>query len=182
MKRIAIAVSVMVLAFGAAILAQTQSESVEQELLKLEQDWTNANVKSDFVFADRILADDYVNTDFEGVVKTKGRYLDGLKLLGKEIVISSHFPHTGLRIVSSKFRQRVSSFGCQRVIKGQKGIRRKETAPTENQGEIPLGIGFIRGRIDESQREDLNLRPADYESAALPTELRWLRCRMALNV
>ena len=25
-----------------------------------------------------------------------------------------------------------------------------------------------------SQREDLNLRPADYESAALPTELRWL--------
>jgi ketosteroid isomerase-like protein len=89
MKRIAIAVSVMVLAFGAAILAQTQSESVEQELLKLEQDWTNANVKSDFVFADRILADDYVNTDFEGVVKTKGQYLDGLKLLGKEIVISS---------------------------------------------------------------------------------------------
>jgi len=79
----------MVLAFGAAILAQTQSESVEQELLKLEQDWTNANVKSDFVFADRILADDYVNTDFEGVVKTKGQYLDGLKLLGKEIVISS---------------------------------------------------------------------------------------------
>ena len=29
-------------------------------------------------------------------------------------------------------------------------------------------------RKTESQREDLNLRPADYESAALPTELRWL--------
>ena len=29
-------------------------------------------------------------------------------------------------------------------------------------------------RKSESQRRDLNPRPADYESAALPTELRWL--------
>lgn len=28
-------------------------------------------------------------------------------------------------------------------------------------------------RFKESQREESNLRPADYESAALPSELRW---------
>ena len=28
-------------------------------------------------------------------------------------------------------------------------------------------------RSEESQREESNLRPADYESAALPSELRW---------
>ena len=27
--------------------------------------------------------------------------------------------------------------------------------------------------FEESQREESNLRPADYESAALPSELRW---------
>jgi|MudIll2142460700_1097286.scaffolds.fasta_scaffold145185_1 ketosteroid isomerase-like protein len=88
MKHIVFAVGLVVLAFGIAILAQTQTESVEQELLKLEQDWTNANVKADFAFPDLILADDYVNTDFEGVVKTKGQYLEALKL-DKELVISS---------------------------------------------------------------------------------------------
>jgi hypothetical protein len=31
-----------------------------------------------------------------------------------------------------------------------------------------------QGKI-ESQREESNLRPTDYESVALPTELRWLR-------
>jgi len=36
MKRIAFAVSVAVLVFGVAILAQTQTQSVEQELIKLE--------------------------------------------------------------------------------------------------------------------------------------------------
>jgi ketosteroid isomerase-like protein len=63
---------------------------VEQELIKLEQDWSAANVKADFAFVDRILADDYVNTDFEGVVKNRGQYIEDLNLnLGKELVISS---------------------------------------------------------------------------------------------
>ncbi len=88
MKRIVLSVGLVVLVFGVTILAQTKTGTVEQELLKLEQDWTNANVKADFAFVDLILADDYVNTDFEGVVKTKDQYIEGLKL-GKELVISS---------------------------------------------------------------------------------------------
>ena len=79
MKRVAIAIGVVVLVFGVAILAQTQSGSMEQELLKLEQDWANANVKADVAFLDRILAEDCVFTDAEGVVWTKAQSLAHLK-------------------------------------------------------------------------------------------------------
>ena len=34
--------------------------------------------------------------------------------------------------------------------------------------------------IFKSQRCDLNTRPADYESAALPTELRWRCCSVGV--
>ncbi|MDH4271687.1 MAG: nuclear transport factor 2 family protein, partial [Candidatus Aminicenantes bacterium] len=88
MKCLAIGVSVAGLVYGGFALARSQARTVEQELLKLEQDWTNASVKADFAFVDRILADDYVNTDFEGVVKDRGQYLEGLKA-DKDLVISS---------------------------------------------------------------------------------------------
>jgi len=52
---------------------------MEQELLKLEQDWANANVKADVAFLDRILAEDCVFTDAEGVVWTKAQSLAHLK-------------------------------------------------------------------------------------------------------
>jgi hypothetical protein len=87
MKRIAIAVSVAVLVFGLAVLAKTQSESVEQELLKLEQQWTDALVKPDLAFLDRIQADNYTFTDPEGSVWTKAQSLALLK--SGEDVISS---------------------------------------------------------------------------------------------
>ena len=58
MKRTAIAVSVAVLVFGVAILAQTQTDSVEQELIKLEDEWAEAWLRSDVAFFDRIMADD----------------------------------------------------------------------------------------------------------------------------
>jgi len=71
MKSIAFAVSVAGLAFGVAILAQTQTESVEQELIKLENEWAEAWVKSDVAFHDRIMADDYTWTSPWGFVVTK---------------------------------------------------------------------------------------------------------------
>jgi ketosteroid isomerase-like protein len=79
MKRIAIAVSVAVLVFGVAILAKTQTQSVEQELINLENEWADALVKHDWVFIDRILADDYVTTDPEGNVSTKAQEIAFLK-------------------------------------------------------------------------------------------------------
>jgi ketosteroid isomerase-like protein len=73
MKGMAIAVGVAVLVFGVAVLARTQPQSVEQELMKLENEWADALVKHDWLFLDRILADDYVVTDPEGNVSTKAQ-------------------------------------------------------------------------------------------------------------
>jgi ketosteroid isomerase-like protein len=57
----------------------TKSTGVEQELIKLENEWGDALIKSDVAFLGRILADDYVSTDFEGTVWTKAQLLAGLK-------------------------------------------------------------------------------------------------------
>jgi len=87
MKSIAIAISVVVLAFGVGILAQTQTESVEQELIKLENEWAEAWVKSDVAFFDRIMADDYTWTSPWGEVFTKAHNLALIK--SREDVITS---------------------------------------------------------------------------------------------
>jgi len=87
MKRIALSVCVVVLAFGVAILAQTQTESVEQELLKLEQDWSNADLKNDSAVLKRIFADDYLMTDSNGNVWTKAQSLS-LGESGEDIITS----------------------------------------------------------------------------------------------
>jgi ketosteroid isomerase-like protein len=91
MKRIAVALIVAVLVFAIAAQtqtqAQTQTESVEQELIKLENEWADAWVKSDIVFFDRIEADDYTWTAPEGFVMTKA---DDLALLksGRSVITS----------------------------------------------------------------------------------------------
>jgi hypothetical protein len=54
MKRMAFVVCVVVLVLAVAVQAQTQaqpkSESVEQELIKLENGWMEAFLKSDIAF------------------------------------------------------------------------------------------------------------------------------------
>ena len=47
MKRIVPAAGLVILVFGLAILAQTQTGSVEQKLIKLENEWAEAVVKRD---------------------------------------------------------------------------------------------------------------------------------------
>ena len=79
MKRITTVVSVVGLVFGVAILAQTQTKSVEQELIKLVNDWMDAEVKGDLAFIDRFIAEDCVITDPAGVVWTKAQFLASLK-------------------------------------------------------------------------------------------------------
>jgi ketosteroid isomerase-like protein len=91
MKRIAIAVSVVVLVLAVAVqaqtLAQTKSGGVEQELIKLENEWANAWVKSDVAFFDGIEADDYTYTACEGSVWTKAQDLALLKS-GEDVITS----------------------------------------------------------------------------------------------
>jgi ketosteroid isomerase-like protein len=78
MKRIAFAVGVAVLVFGVAILAQTQTRSVEQELIKLETEWVDAAVKHDVTTIDKMLADEFIMT-FDGTVFTKAELLEYIK-------------------------------------------------------------------------------------------------------
>ena len=87
MKRIAIAVCVACLVFGVALLAQTQIQSVEQELIKLENEWADAWIKSDVAFFDRIMADDYTWTSPWGEVLTKAHNLALVKS-GEDVITS----------------------------------------------------------------------------------------------
>jgi len=81
MKRIAFAVCVAVLLFALGVSAQTpaQPKSVEQELIKIENGWVEAELKKDVALLDRILADDFTDTDPEGNVMTKAQDLEDLK-------------------------------------------------------------------------------------------------------
>jgi ketosteroid isomerase-like protein len=97
MKRIAIAVSVVCLIFGGLILAQTQTPSVEQELIRLENNWNEAIVKHDWAFFDQILAEDYISTNFDGSVGTKADFLEFLKS-GESVMASSIVDDMKVRI------------------------------------------------------------------------------------
>jgi ketosteroid isomerase-like protein len=101
MKRIAFALSVMVLVFAVAIQAQTPAqtevEHATQELITLENGWNDALVKHDWAFLDQILADDYITTDSDGVVSTKVQEI--AKLKSGEITVTS--------AVADDFRVRV---------------------------------------------------------------------------
>ena len=83
MKRIAIAVCVVVLVFAVTSIAQTPAQptsgSVEQEIIKLENGWNDAQIKNDGAFLDRILADDYTGTEANGNVVTKAQEIANLK-------------------------------------------------------------------------------------------------------
>jgi len=83
MKRIAFVVCVVVLVLAVAVQAQTQaqlkSESVEQELIKLENEANDAWVNRDVEAYARLLADGYLVTESDGVVMTKAQDLAILK-------------------------------------------------------------------------------------------------------
>ncbi len=87
MKRILFLVGFVILLCGMVILARTQTESVEQELIRLEKGWNDATVKQDETFFDNILADDYMSTDFDGNVGTKSQFLEWLT--SKDYAITS---------------------------------------------------------------------------------------------
>jgi len=83
MKRIIVAVSITVLAFGATAQPRTQappqSEGVEQELIKLEHDWLRAFFTKDAAFSDRFLAVDYLGTDEHGNFRNKAQEIEEIK-------------------------------------------------------------------------------------------------------
>ncbi len=87
MKRLLIAVVMIALFVPCRIFAQAsppastpvKSGSVEQELMKLEQDWAKAYVQHDLVVLGRIEADEITYTDPDGAVMTKTQDLEDVK-------------------------------------------------------------------------------------------------------
>jgi Domain of unknown function (DUF4440) len=53
-------------------------DSVEQTLIQMEQDWSQADIKKDSATLDRILAEDWIGIDFEGTVLNKAQALKGI--------------------------------------------------------------------------------------------------------
>jgi hypothetical protein len=115
MKRIAIAVCVVVLVSAVAVWTQTsappKSGSVEQELIKLENGWNDAWLKCDLAFLDKILSDDYLTTDFEGTVLTKVQALENLKT-GVDV---------GTAVVTDNWNVRV--YGDAAVVMGRNTVK-----------------------------------------------------------
>jgi ketosteroid isomerase-like protein len=69
-------------------LAEQKSPSVEQDLMALEKGWNNALVKKDWAFLDKILADDWMATNQDGIFYSKAQYLAYLRS-GGELTSSS---------------------------------------------------------------------------------------------
>lgn len=101
MKRIAIAVCVVVLAMGVAVIAQTPAQptsgSVERELIELEKEWAAAVTKPDLTFLNLIWADEYSWTSYDGTVWSKAQTLESLRS-GKDVVSSAMLDDVKVRV------------------------------------------------------------------------------------
>ena len=58
--------------------AKSDKNSVEQTLIQMEQDWSQADIKKDATTLNRILAGDWIGIDFEGTVLNKAQALTGI--------------------------------------------------------------------------------------------------------
>jgi uncharacterized protein (TIGR02246 family) len=98
------------LAGGTAVKAQDATKKsasdVESVLKQMEQDWTTAEINKDMTAFDRILADDWIQIDWEGKTDTKKQWL--------EFISSPDFKITTARIVEMKVRR----FGNVAVVTG----------------------------------------------------------------
>ena len=63
----------------AATAAASPAENVEQVLIKLEREWAEALVKADGAALDRIQADDWVMTSWDGQTQTKAQSIEEIK-------------------------------------------------------------------------------------------------------
>jgi hypothetical protein len=53
--------------------------SVEQTLMQMERDWGTAEIKKDYATVDKILADDWVGIDYDGIIIAKAQAMADLK-------------------------------------------------------------------------------------------------------
>jgi hypothetical protein len=73
------AICVVVLFLAIPLQAQTTSKTIEEELIKLENQWSDAMVKMDLAFLGRHLSDEYVEWSPYGTSMTKAELIASLK-------------------------------------------------------------------------------------------------------
>jgi uncharacterized protein (TIGR02246 family) len=64
---------------AAAAAAASPTENVEQALIKLEREWAEALVKADTATLDRVMADDWSMTTWDGKTQTKAQSIAEIK-------------------------------------------------------------------------------------------------------
>jgi ketosteroid isomerase-like protein len=112
-----LAAIVLVLAVSCQAFAQAKpaapakSASVEQELIKLENDWYEAGVKRDVAAVSRILADDWTAVNPEGTVENKTQALAEMKS-GEDVYMSA---------VANEMKVRV--YGEAAVVLGRNTVK-----------------------------------------------------------
>ena len=57
---------------------KSDTNPVEQTLIHMEQDWSQADIQRDATALNRILADDWIGIDFEGTILNKVQALNGI--------------------------------------------------------------------------------------------------------
>jgi ketosteroid isomerase-like protein len=80
-KRMKPMVTAYLLLATTALLGQSKREknSVEQVLIQIEHEWSQADIEKDATALNRILAEDWIGIDFEGTVLTKAQALRGIR-------------------------------------------------------------------------------------------------------
>jgi len=73
-----ILLGIVILFAFSAVLAQVPS-AVERELVKLENDWSTAWQKHDAAFMQKLFADEYLDTDWDGATYTKAQDIANVK-------------------------------------------------------------------------------------------------------
>ena len=63
---------ILLIATTAACFAQTP---VEKQLMQMERDWGNAQIKKDYAAVDKILAADWQGIDYDGQIVDKATYM-----------------------------------------------------------------------------------------------------------
>ena len=63
--------AVMAGLFAVSVVGAQVANPAERDILKLENDWSTAWQKKDAAFLQKLLADEYLSTDYEGATFTK---------------------------------------------------------------------------------------------------------------
>jgi len=99
---------VLLLPWTHSLSAQNKpgKNSVDQMLIQMELDWSDADVKKDAATLNRILADDWMGIDFQGTVMTK-----------KDVMKDLHSDATALQATEVK-EMKVRVFGKTALVSG----------------------------------------------------------------